>query len=46
MKVKLTDFGAAPSLHNISKEDERGAALAIRAQQGDYHEGRCSLIKI
>ena len=37
--VKLTDFGAAAPLPTGSKEDERVAALARRAQQGDYDDG-------
>lgn len=38
--VKLTDFGAAsPTAFASSKEDERAATLARRAQQGDYDEG-------
>lgn len=36
--VKLTDFGAATPLPSASREDERVAALARRAQQGDYDE--------
>ncbi|OGE56765.1 hypothetical protein PENARI_c002G07513 [Penicillium arizonense] len=35
---KLTDFGAAASEIPLSKEDERSAALARRAQQGDYDD--------
>ncbi|KZF22989.1 hypothetical protein L228DRAFT_247430 [Xylona heveae TC161] len=34
---KLTDFGAASQL-GMSKEDERSAALAARAQKGDYDD--------
>lgn len=34
----LTEFGTAGSLPVLSKEDERSAALARRAQQGDYDE--------
>ena len=37
--VKLTEFGAAAPLPKSSKDDERAAALARRAQQGDYSEG-------
>lgn len=36
--MKLTDFGVATSLPSASREDERVAALARRAQQGDYDE--------
>ena len=44
ISVKLTQFGAAsPSTFPASKEDERAAALARRAQQGDYDEGTDSL---
>lgn len=39
MKVKLTEYGTASPLQKLSKEDERSAALARRAQQGDYDEG-------
>jgi hypothetical protein len=38
--VKLTDFGAAKPSSGLSKEDERSAALAARAQRGDYDDGR------
>ncbi|PGG98538.1 hypothetical protein AJ80_09517 [Polytolypa hystricis UAMH7299] len=34
---KLTEYGIAPS-SKLSKEDERSAALARRAQQGDYDD--------
>jgi hypothetical protein len=37
--VKLTDFGAASPHDVMSKEDERSAALAARAQKGDYDDG-------
>lgn len=37
-EVKLTDFGAAKPT-GLSKEDERSAALAARAQKGDYDDG-------
>lgn len=40
-EVKLTDFGAASPPIPVSKEDERSAALAARAQKGDYDDGRC-----
>ena len=39
-EVKLTDFGAATPKTGMSKEDERSAALAARAQKGDYDDGR------
>ncbi|KAJ5647416.1 hypothetical protein N7490_003788 [Penicillium lividum] len=35
---KLTDFGAAENGIPLSKEDERSAALARRAQKGDYDD--------
>ncbi|KAH8753382.1 ubiquitin-protein ligase-like protein molybdopterin-converting factor [Hyaloscypha sp. PMI_1271] len=35
---KLTDFGAAKPSSGLSKEDERSAALAARAQRGDYDD--------
>ena len=38
VSVKLTDFGAASPLPSAAKEDERVAALARRAQQGDYDD--------
>jgi hypothetical protein len=38
-EVKLTDFGAASPTVGLSKEDERSAALAARAQKGDYDDG-------
>lgn len=38
-EVKLTDFGAASPSNGLSKEDERSAALAARAQKGDYDDG-------
>ncbi|PYH97300.1 hypothetical protein BO71DRAFT_373583 [Aspergillus ellipticus CBS 707.79] len=34
---KLTDYGVAAAAQ-LSKEDERGAALARRAQEGDYDD--------
>ena len=37
--LKLTAFGAADNAVPLSKEDERSAALARRAQQGDYDDG-------
>lgn len=36
--VTLNEFGIAGHPPALSKEDERGAALARRAQQGDYDE--------
>jgi hypothetical protein len=36
-EVKLTEYGAAIPL---SKEDERSAELARRAQRGDYDDGK------
>ncbi|KAL8952048.1 MAG: hypothetical protein Q9222_002000 [Ikaeria aurantiellina] len=36
--VKLTDFGAASPLPSTAKEDDRVAALARRAQQGEYDQ--------
>ena len=42
--MKLTDFGAAAPLTTGSREDERAAALARRAQQGDYDDGWASLV--
>ncbi|EAW12765.1 tRNA threonylcarbamoyladenosine dehydratase [Aspergillus clavatus NRRL 1] len=35
---KLTEYGTAASSTQLSKEDERSAALARRAQQGDYDD--------
>ncbi|RFU30244.1 hypothetical protein B7463_g6080, partial [Scytalidium lignicola] len=35
---KLTDFGLASPPNGWTKEDERSAALAARAQQGDYDD--------
>lgn len=37
--MKLTDFGAASPSLPLSKEDERSAVLAARAQKGDYDDG-------
>lgn len=37
--VKLTDFGTASHLSASSREDDKAAALARRAQHGDYDEG-------
>ena len=36
--VKLTEFGAASIFPTAYKDDERAAALAKRAQQGDYDD--------
>ena len=38
--MKLTEFGAAAPMPSTSREDEKAAALARRAQQGDYDEGQ------
>lgn len=35
---KLTDWGVASTQSNLSKEDERSAKLAERAQKGDYDD--------
>ena len=35
---QLTEYGS-PAAPQLSKEDERSAALARRAQQGDYDDG-------
>ncbi|KAF9894552.1 hypothetical protein FE257_006437 [Aspergillus nanangensis] len=35
---RLTQYGTAPSTAQLSKEDERSAALARRAQEGDYDD--------
>jgi hypothetical protein len=43
VKVKLTEFGAATPGQPLSKEDERSALLARRAQQGDYDEGEIAM---
>jgi hypothetical protein len=40
-EVKLTDFGGASTV--LSKEDERSARLAERAQKGDYDDGMSEL---
>lgn len=37
--MKLTEYGSPASAPQLSKEDERSAALARRAQQGDYDDG-------
>jgi tRNA A37 threonylcarbamoyladenosine dehydratase len=34
----LTEYGVADTLQKLSPEDERGAALARRAQEGDYDD--------
>ncbi|KAF2100419.1 ubiquitin-protein ligase-like protein molybdopterin-converting factor [Rhizodiscina lignyota] len=36
--TQLTDWGAASDVLKPSKEDERSAALALRARQGDYDD--------
>lgn len=36
--MKLTEYGSAAA-PQLSKEDERSAALARRAQEGDYDDG-------
>ncbi|KAF8853872.1 ubiquitin-protein ligase-like protein molybdopterin-converting factor [Acephala macrosclerotiorum] len=36
--LKLTDWGVASTQSNLSKEDERSAKLAERAQKGDYDD--------
>ena len=39
--VKLTDYGAASPQNGVfSKDDERSAELARRAQRGDYDDGK------
>lgn len=38
--VKLTDFGAPSNIPATTREDDRAAALARRAQHGDYDEGQ------
>lgn len=38
-QMKLTEYGSPESAPQLSKEDERAAALARRAQQGDYDDG-------
>lgn len=45
--VKVPDFSTL-STRSGSREDERAAALARRAQQGDYDEGwwRVSLLTV
>lgn len=42
MKVKLTDYGVAsrPSIIADEEDEHRSAALAARAQRGDYDEGQ------
>ena len=39
MQVKLTEYGTASPVAPTSKEDEKGTALARRAQTGDYDDG-------
>lgn len=38
-ELKLTEFGIASPPNGWTKEDERSAALAARAQRGDYDDG-------
>ncbi len=42
--MKLNHHGVAPPRPAASKEDERSAALAARAQRGDYDDGILSII--
>ena len=44
--MKLTDFGVATPSSGLSKEDERSAALAARAQKGDYDDGKLHSVSI
>lgn len=37
---KLTNFGGASPHTQTNQEDKRIAALAARARQGDYDEGK------
>lgn len=37
--MKLTEYGSPASAPQMDKEDERSAALARRAQEGDYDDG-------
>ncbi|KAI9755988.1 MAG: hypothetical protein M1835_000776 [Candelina submexicana] len=37
-QVKLNQYGVAPLKPTVGKEEERSAALAARAQQGDYDD--------
>ena len=41
--MKLTEYGSAAA-PQLSKEDERSAVLARRAQEGDYDDGEHSWI--
>lgn len=50
-EVKISDLGfASPREHErregkvLSKEDQRSAELAERAQSGDYDDGLCMII--
>lgn len=45
-QIKLTKYGSPASAPQLSKEDERAAALARRAQQGDYDDGMFFSIRI
>ena len=38
--MQLTKFGGADPVQQLSKDDERSAALARRAQMGDYDDGK------
>ena len=40
VSVKLTEFGSASPIGITTKEEDRAAALAKRAQGGGYDEGR------
>lgn len=44
VEVKLTEFGAASPIPNSKSEDERGAAIALRAQRGDYNNGSQTIL--
>lgn len=46
MKVKLTDYGVVsrPSIIADEEDERRNAALAARAQRGDYDEGGYMLL--
>jgi hypothetical protein len=44
--MQLTKFGGADPAQQLSKEDERSAALARRAQMGDYDDGElCTAVE-
>lgn len=42
--MKLTEYGTASPVVPASKEDEKSAALARRAQMGDYDDGMLGLL--